>query len=57
MAATSSIRKWELSAPTCALGGILRVTADFGDEMLILDGPQFGDDLAEPRTPHRRRAG
>jgi hypothetical protein len=46
-----------LSAYVCALGGVLRVTADFGDEVLTLDGPQFGDDLAEPRTPHRRRAG
>jgi hypothetical protein len=45
-----------LSAYVRALGGVLRVTADFGDEVLILDGPQFGDDLAEPRTPHRRRA-
>jgi len=39
-----------------ALGGVLRVTAGFGDEVLILGGPQFGDDLAAPRTPHRRRA-
>jgi hypothetical protein len=39
-----------------ALGGVLRVTADFGDEVLILDGPQFGGDLAEPRAPRRGRA-
>jgi len=45
-----------LSAYVRALGGVLRVTADFGDEVLILDGPQFGDDLAKPRTPRRRRA-
>jgi hypothetical protein len=45
-----------LSAYVRAPGGVLRVTADFGDEVLILDGPQFGDDIAEPRTPHRRRA-
>jgi predicted XRE-type DNA-binding protein len=45
-----------LSAYVRALGGVLRVTADFGDEVLILHGPQFGDDIAEPRTPHRRRA-
>jgi hypothetical protein len=45
-----------LSAYVRALGGVLRVTADFGDEVLILDGPQFGDDRAEPRAPRRGRA-
>ena len=45
-----------LSAYVRALGGVLRVIAGFGDEMLILDGPQFGDDLAEPRAPRRGRA-
>ena len=39
-----------------ALGGVLRVTADFGDEVLILDGPQFGDDPAEQQAPRRCRA-
>jgi hypothetical protein len=39
-----------------ALGGVLRVSADFGDEVLILDGPLFSDDPAAPRTPQRRRA-
>jgi hypothetical protein len=43
-----------LSAYVRALGGVLRVTADFGDEVLIPDGPQFGDDLAEPRAPASR---
>jgi hypothetical protein len=45
-----------LSTYVRALGGVLRVTADFGDEVLIPDGPQFGDDLAEPRAPRRGRA-
>ncbi len=45
-----------LNAYVLALGGVLRVTGDFGDELLILDGPQFGDDLAEPRAPRRGRA-
>src|SRR5258708_21253393 len=40
-----------LSAYVRALGGVLRVTADFGNEVLILDGPQFGDAIAEPPTP------
>jgi hypothetical protein len=45
-----------LSVYVRALGGVLRVTGDFGDEVLILAGPQFGDDLAEPRAPHPGRA-
>jgi hypothetical protein len=32
------------------------VTADFGDEVLILDGPQSGDNVTAPRTQRRRRA-
>jgi predicted XRE-type DNA-binding protein len=42
-----------LSAYVRALGGVLRVTADFGDEVLILGGPLPGEDTPARGGGHR----
>jgi predicted XRE-type DNA-binding protein len=42
-----------LSAYVHALGGVLRVTADFGDEVLILGGPVSRDETQAHGTSRR----